>query len=714
MADNVEPNSHIEHGDWNRRLFIVGLAVALSYAALTLVSVKSFLVSPMLWEDDGMLLPRAAAGVPITSSRWEGGLVNAAASFGSVTLAKSLGIVTTAIAAAFLAVFLAKVSRRPALSGVAALAVALYPIYFAPGVFAIGSHPYFAAPWAVLAVAVLWLGWVHEARRSVLAVAASGVLVSLAAAFSPAAMLFAVLPLLFVAIWSVFNWPGRRKFWRAVGASLLPLIALPALGLTGYHYTGIVGWVEVSPATVAESVSSSMNAAVAPAAKSGLWAQGAFVVALALLIAAVGASLLTLRRTKERPHIEHRLRQEQAGGVLLLVLGAALAFGPGSVVTSYHARYLVLPFIFILAATILCLLVVVPPQATLATSLAALGMLLLIAGSAVSATTIRSDDLKPYLATHRQVQNIVADEAGQWDENAQVVVVLPPGAPVATFGFNHWSTWYLRSISGREDITGLVGQREWLATDPFVREYTDHAPEYWTVIQGRSMRVKMKGITHDRPLYVYEVTAGGTYDRRSVAFASAEDVNVVPPGAVPAKRSDGCVSGGDPLVWPVKAGTGPADEGDGDERTATWHLNGEDTRDVELRVAQGQPVSSKITLEASGAVGTDVFSETTPSMPFLSEDVAAYERRDGVALFDRGSRQSWLFPRKDGRVEIWLDGVEGCFMLVRGADGEVRGSLSGGSVAGDWVLGGGFLDRSWPGRLTISGVQTIELQPRQP
>jgi hypothetical protein len=708
MADGLEFDFHTEHVNSHRRLAVVGFAVALSYGTLTLVFVKPFLLSAMLFADDAMILPRAAADVPISSARWEVTLVNLATSFGSITLAKSLGVATTAIAAGLLAAFLAKVSRRPALSGLAALAVALYPISLAPGIFAIGSHPYFAAPWALLAAAALWTGWVREARRSVLAVAGSGVLASIAAGFSPAAMLFAVTPFSFVALWSIFSWPGRSKFWRALGASLLPVIVVPALELTGYHYTGIVGWVEVSPATIADSVRSSVDAALAPAAESGLWAQGAFVVALVSLIAVVAVSLPTRRRIKQLCSSDRRLRQEQAGAVLLLVLSAALAFGPGSVVTSYHPRYLVLPFIFILSAALLCVLSLAPPRAIPATLFAALGMLFLVAGSAVSAATIRSSDFEPYLATHGQVQKIVADEADQWDDDAQVVIVLPPGEAVATSGFNHWSTWYLRSISGRADITGLVGQRDWLAQDPFVRNYADHGPEYWTVVHGRSMRIKMKGITRNRPLYVYDVAVDGTYDRRSVAFASADEFNLVPPGGVPAKKYEGCTVGAHPLVWPIKVETGPADRGGGEDGAATFKLDGQNTRNIELRVAQGEPVRVKITLEAPEVIGTDVFSDTTPSMPFLSGDLAAYERRDGVALFDRGSRESWLFPRKDGRVEIWLEGVEGCFMLVRGSDGEIRGSLARASVAGEWTVGGGFLDRLWPGLITMSGVQTSE------
>ena len=97
-----------------------------------------------------------------------------------------------------------------------------------------------------------------------------------------------------------------------------------------------------------------------------------------------------------------------------------------------------------------------------------------------------------------------------------------------TSGFNHWSTWYLRYMTGNRNILGLLGPVALVKRDPFVDRYRDHGGEYTEVTGGRWRRIPMIGLEIERPLFVYQQDESGKFEPFDyVAFADDKGIRYV-------------------------------------------------------------------------------------------------------------------------------------------------------------------------------------------
>lgn len=94
----------------------------------------------------------------------------------------------------------------------------------------------------------------------------------------------------------------------------------------------------------------------------------------------------------------------------------------------------------------------------------------------------------------------------EWPQNSQVVIL---GNSLRRFvGYNHWSTGLIRYLSGRPDLIGLVGTQEAAINDPFVEKWKKHGEEYWdTDANGRLFRKRMVGLERYRPTFSYQFNA---------------------------------------------------------------------------------------------------------------------------------------------------------------------------------------------------------------
>ena len=142
-----------------------------------------------------------------------------------------------------------------------------------------------------------------------------------------------------------------------------------------------------------------------------------------------------------------------------LVACAGLTFVPGLVVTNYATRYVVLSFLFLATAAVIIglrILETLPPSKPRLR--VGVGVLFLVAiGSVVSGHQLRSEQYGRFLTSFEYIEAIVARDGDDWAAGAQVVIALENTELSPTSGYNHWSTSYLRYLSGRSDITGLIG-----------------------------------------------------------------------------------------------------------------------------------------------------------------------------------------------------------------------------------------------------------------
>lgn len=92
-------------------------------------------------------------------------------------------------------------------------------------------------------------------------------------------------------------------------------------------------------------------------------------------------------------------------------------------------------------------------------------------------------------------------------------------------GFNHWSTWYLRGVSGNRQLIGLMGEARTTTILPFVAQYRDHDPSYWADVEGGigKYRLAMVGLEKDCATFAYTLFADGSYQAVNLLFPSEDD-----------------------------------------------------------------------------------------------------------------------------------------------------------------------------------------------
>ena len=110
------------------------------------------------------------------------------------------------------------------------------------------------------------------------------------------------------------------------------------------------------------------------------------------------------------------------------------------------------------------------------------------------------------------------------------VIIASDIPPHFTHGFNHWSTFFLRTHTGDETLFGLIGREENMTEHehPFIESYRHWDERYWKIVEinGRpSSRLRqMFGIVQGAPTYAYRFDASdGTVQRVRWLLVNASD-----------------------------------------------------------------------------------------------------------------------------------------------------------------------------------------------
>lgn len=700
-----------------RQIGVVALTAFAVVVAVWLLVAGRFTFSSLLVEDDAIYVPRALFGDPIddewTVSITEPLLDVTTQLFGSVVAPKLLSVGMAGLFAAAVAVLLAVVSRRRALSVLAASVIVTYPITDEIGVFALGAHPYFAGA-AVIVSAHLFLvrsglGWPVLGPRVALASSAAFALAAMA--LSPVATLMPLAPLAWVLATAPGSGRGRSAVAVDAGIAAVPAVAAAGLGLFSYHYQSMPGWTDTSIGSGLDSLASAIAAVGAPVADATAGTRLLYAGALAVVACVAVVEGLRRRGSSADGRTDiARTGGDPAPGRLLvdaavvLVVGGALTFGPGFAAANFQPRYAVLPFTFVVVAAAALLLRAVG-RSGVPVLVGALALLLVLGG--VRAGQVMSLAHAPALATHDQIAGLVAEEVAHWRPDAQVVLLLPDDEIVPTYGFNHWSTWSLRALTGRADITGLIGKEAWLSDDPFVDRYRDHGDEYWTVVEGRSRRIPMKGLVRARPLYTYALDPRGEWTPLDATVFVGVETTVVPFGAPPTSvaasgAQDSCEdSRGESLFWPTSTTVVPNpsidDAGTAQRFGGSFDGTGSDTYSVQ--VPEGSTVHARMEFTARGPVPSGDYSAVEPPMPVLAQSFAIYERPEWYAIVDSVSGRDMHTAGRDDAV-IEIAGIEGCFLVAR--TGGRTMTLADPSLSGAWSLGRGFMERFWIGEMQVT------------
>ena len=523
----------------------------LTFVILASVS-WSYVGSGFLVLDDTIILGRATAGAPVSAQNLLNiRILNAVGeNTHSVLATKLTPVVLLALAAAMAAAMLTRVLGRPIVAVILGSAVTLVPVSAAVGPWATGAHPEMAAPLVLAGIWIAWGSWNRKASFDPFAATAAATLFAVASLISPTATLLVLLYPLWAIGVAALAPTRRRGIFLALVSSALPGFLALRLALS-YHYGDLVGWVDRSPArawtNVREAVGIVVDAPVGTLAR--------VVIGAGLVVVAI-AAFRTYRRTA-RPAISQE--PAQAALVWFALAAASLSLIPGLAVVSYQPRYVSLGAMlgaFALAAAL-------PPAASQAAGerqpYLVVGAAVVLLGFTLAATPMRSSVYGVAAEQHRSLRTGLDQASTGWDDDAQIVVaVARPGGGVS-FGFNHWSTWYVRSVTDRTDVIALVGWEGLLNESPFVSAYADHDPEYWSVVDGVSARAQMRGLELGRPTYAYALDGEGRLIPMSICFSTDDRAWLLEagemPGLVNAEEGEGCQSQSEEVIdWSVEAG----------------------------------------------------------------------------------------------------------------------------------------------------------------
>lgn len=689
---------------------ILGLVVLALYS----VFYSDYVFSSFLTDDDNIFVPLALfgqAGIPANSPGrfiiiFLGGLT------GSIAVVKAMGLIFYPLIAILCLAIIRQTGADWLPAALFALLIVTFPAAVHQPYFISGAHPGMGGAFG-LAALLVFLRSYDEPDRFRNAFIGSMVLSVIAAAFSPQMFLFPAVPILWAAAALAFGQIQIRQFILAT-AVVGPLVLITGyFAYRSHHYGGIVGWTDFSLPNVLGNLIEVLSRPIETILDQDLLLRGLY---LALLLCFGGLTAFAIFRRDPEATIDSPLKR--CGFVFVLCgLAAGLAFGPVSITTAFIERYDAPLFLFGALAFL-------APAATLWRRLSMPGAIvvaLIIAvvvgwNMQVRLAMVDAAD-GASLKAHQRVARIVSRDSENWPPDSQVAFIVEKPRDPATRGYNHWSTWYLRGLAGRDDLIGLVGRDTWISRDPFVDAYRDHGDEYWEVINGRSRRIPMIGLEAIRPLFVYGIKEGDELpSAKTIVFPSRNHLLIVPPGTAP--ESAVIVADGDPFsltpdeydLWPSNiAGFGPA-EGDCKfdpepsqvSSRLTVSLTGEEAIGIDLPIQPGACVDLALLLKPATAVTTAAaYSETAPPMPTAGPMMSIYQLSSGYVVGGLKHDGSTVMPHAGGDqvLELKILGREGAwFELLSGARSY---SLEVKSLPKTLVLGKGFKERYWSGEIEV-------------
>lgn len=496
------------------RACVGGSIVFLAALALSLLVKRDSVFSPCLFHDDLIVLPlmQDSPGLPkaYSGTLFDILLYGIVSICREVTAVKILMLFIQSACALLTFLFIRKSFKRDDVAIVACILAYAGPNAASVGNFIDGSYPPIGMLFFFAGVMISeWWGTdAHRRKGPILAALVSSILFVMAGLISP---MFYLVNFCYAAYRVSQNFKsGFRRLAPVATVAVLPPVAQLLLirFVTGMnHYQRVAGWTDYSIGNVLKQFAEYVGYT------SSLYCPGDIRVWTAALISAT-VCLIVLLPGRFGPSRAVAGIQSVAAGVFLLssFLGTLAAV---LVVTRMHNRYVFAPTVFFMLFVfqLLDYLLSSPDRsgAKVSRFIAAAGIglavIITLSGSAV--------DQKRYSESAKRqafLRQAIRRECGRWEKNAQVVIDINPAPGCFTKGYNHWSTWYLRHVTGRDDIIGLVGSADWSKYYPILPGYSDLGPENWVLEEkgGKTVRVRkqMAGLVADRVTYAYRYSNG--------------------------------------------------------------------------------------------------------------------------------------------------------------------------------------------------------------
>jgi len=304
-------------------------------------------------------------------------------------------------------------------------------------------------------------------------------------------------------------------------------------GIHSYQYAGIQGWTNYSFLHMLGNLWIAFKlVAVIPFVGHTIFAFIYSVLAL-IYLAILAVSIYQF-------HI--KFRSEQLKHILQIIvvgmLAAVLVFGPTSITTAYLERYVIPLFLltsFVLTLSLVWCVACVKKYNVRAGYILNFIMLILVIVAVFHNITRTQERLMPFMESHEILLHTLG--AREWHDEDQILFMLPDGKPTMTAGYNHWSTWQLRVLTGKHGVIGLIGdkyrEKDLNSNGVFIDKYTDHGDLFWRVNNGRGERIRMIGLEWGRPLYSFVPDVHGIVKLLPSLIWDGKGTRRVPPGGIP-------------------------------------------------------------------------------------------------------------------------------------------------------------------------------------
>jgi hypothetical protein len=713
----------------SRRMILISVIVLLGVIALRAAVLKDYLLSTLLIHDDTIFVGSFMFGAPVSGPKAQVvfySTLRFLASGGSEIPPKLyMFTIQAVILLSFYRIVLRFGGSHIIAVGLSLFAVG-YPVSADQNYFMSGAHPAAATAvfmiFCVLYVESLFRNWISEKKTYLVFLLVQGGLLFACGFSSPT---FTLIPLVLVpaTILAILVGSDARKLTVANGflglLSLLPMVVYYA-AIHHHHYSELVGWTNYSSEQMFGNFAKALKYIfVYPFAGQPVALVG-YVVGMGIVVLSCIISVL-----QKGSGLRIRLNGKLLALLVVLLISAAFTFGPSSILSHYLSRYIVPPTL-ISFLTLAVLLTVLLRQVLATTSThtsavyAGIGLLATVATFHNMKKT--NAELVPYLRTNALMKSALAGVSVS--DMDQLLVMLPAGYTTPTAGYNHWSTWYLRVLTGNPTIIGLVGadsmRSKLSAADLFINQYKDHDPEYWGVKDGISYRKQMKGLELNRRLYVLAPDGGGEMNLRSLLFWHESVAAITPPGQSVGRMnlfsevtSQDCDEMSADNVF-VVSGTAnvPANDRFRQIISTKFNADAETFQKVGVPADLDEPtfltivLSAKDTDQAAGVA--EAYTNTYPPMPLSGPDFSVYLAEGAYRVWskDQGAAQS-VQPAQSGKaLTVSMVGCPGKFALLS-ANNEYAGVISNASFSGTWTLGKGFLDRYWAGEIESFSVGTL-------
>lgn len=712
---------------------MIALAISAKFMFLT-----KYIFSGALVSDDTIFLSQfffdANVGVPITQDLYYG-VADFLSQFGYGAPKLLLLVIAIGIALLIFEI-LSHYSKNKPLIAVISTLLAVYPVSSDQAYFVTGAHPA-AGVLVILLFLVLFqklmiIGHKLTQKNFIIFTLLGSLILVAAFRTSPtliAACLIMPISFLIVFIKDYLN-NGFRKiqFWF-IPASLTPLsITWPMF--SGYHYSSHVGWTDYSIDRIFDNLGRGFEMIfLDPFERSQIAIIAVIIFTLTIVVAWI---VLQYRSTSE----DKKSWSEVVPVVALLVFISALTFGSGAITTGYLSRYAVAPFIFAgLAIAILVVSSIWSVEKDVDKSFAknalTMGFAGLTATVLILSASLARSSVAPYIKSHSILKDAIAKY--DWSDEEQIIVVLPNGVSNTTNGYNHWGTWYLRSITGNQNLIGLVGSEMQSATmnsdDLYVDKYVDHSPDFWVERNGKNARKTMIGLEKSRATYVFIPDGNGGLMEADLVLQGTAITKRVGKGssyanAETVKRISICNLSETPMLFVNLSGVSEVEIANMSGQNLLgkqilsdkYSADGSSTRRITLPETVRQNFRISISLQAAPIENDKKlgpqYSENYPPMPLISPALAIYNQGGQYIIQARGEGNEKFIasvPTPTSPLDIEIRSCEaGSEKSVLSIDGVERMVLVGLDVSGTWQLGNGFLQRYWAGEFLKFEVSTIE------